>query len=149
MSWAPAALICCVPVLDSQPGAGFLLCWMCPLHLGDTLHPTASLDAKANVAGCLNTAFPRAFAPWLPPLEKNASKNKQILQRDFYHNLSVVQEALRRCRNSCMKPFFCLEGLASPGFPARPHLGGSGLSSQRCSQPSAQTHPPSSSEPLF
>lgn len=119
---------CCSHLLGPhpgfRPGALFLVCWMCPLRPDGTLHPTASLCTKANVVGCLNTAFLKA--PMGTSLGKKCMKEQtRILQTDCQHDLSVIQEALRRYRISCMKPFFYLEGLAAPDLPARPHLGAS------------------------
>lgn len=49
---------------------GFPVCWMCPLHPGATLHPAAGLSAKTNITTRLNTAFPKALSPWVPPENK-------------------------------------------------------------------------------
>lgn len=119
---------CCSHLLGPHPGflpgALFLVCWMCPLRPDGTLHPTANLCTKANVVGCLNTAFLKA--PMGTSLGKKCMKEQtRILQTDCQHDLSVIQEALQRYRISCMKPFFYLEGLAAPDLPARPHLGAS------------------------
>lgn len=59
-----------IPNLDHCLRDGFLLCWIRPLHPGATLHPAAGLSAKSNITTRLNTAFPKALSPWVPPENK-------------------------------------------------------------------------------
>lgn len=140
---------CCPHLLAPQPGFP-TQSWV----LGELgVPPSPSSQSASNSQSVLKPWLPAAQRQNLPRLlfvgttvgNKPMEKQTRSSQRDFLHNLSANQAALRRCRNSGVKPFFHLEGLALLALPARPHLDGSGLSSRVHSQPSSSD---SSSIPL-